>query len=170
MSRALVLLLLLVLAPAAVAHTTITGGTSGKWQRWIDHAKVPTADEEVALLEEACPGSDVRGCTAPDPPTIYVSPATLTPLIVLFHELGHRFDYKVMSESSRAAFADSIGRSGVPWRDGTSASLAEVFAETWAHCAYPAGAWGTFGVAAPAGHRLRAACRVIRRVYSGRIK
>ena len=90
----------------------------------------------VNRVVAACPGlgaADQRPCSGA-PSTVYWDPAWPDPA-AWQHELGHLFDYQVLTDADRAAFQRIIHLAG-PWRPGTGAAgPAEFFAVAYSQCA-----------------------------------
>ena len=90
----------------------------------------------VNRVVAACPGlsgSDQRPCSGA-PSTVYWNPAWPDPA-AWEHELGHLFDYQVLTDADRAAFQRIVGVTGA-WRPGTGAAgPAEYFAVAYSQCA-----------------------------------
>lgn len=127
--------LFLCLCPAANA-TVITGPegqVSRPYQRWADIARVPTPTGTVVVDASGCPGLPLNpGCTLPWWP-IYLD-AKIPDLRAHFlHELGHQFDYRVMTTTARRSFG-RIFRDPRSWRQSPN-SLHEQFAEAYRYCA-----------------------------------
>ncbi len=153
---------LAVSASVASAHTTVIEpeGSHFPYQGWVDEAAVPTPNLQVTVIEEPCPTLPrVEACTALTSPggvTTWISPATFTrglgwPPLFFYHELGHNFDFAVMSHWSRKRFR-LLRHSRRPWQtpqERRPRGLEEVFADSYAGCAYnrpnlSEGGWQTF--------------------------
>jgi len=150
-------------ASSASANTTVVEpeGSHFPYQRWVDEAKVPTPDLVATVIEEACPGAPkVEACTtltAVGAVTIWVNPATYTakegwPPLFFYHELGHDFDFSVLRPWGRKRFRQ-LRHSHRAWDvtegRGEGLGLSEVFADSYAGCAYAhpslsEGGWETF--------------------------
>lgn len=133
MRRALLIALVFLLAAAgeASAHTTIDAAANTPYQRWVDGAKVPTPDLTLAVVPEGCPGREEPACTWEGGP-IYLARGWADRGTFL-HELGHQFDYVVMSDAARDRFRQIIGDER-PWRSSPN-SPHEKFAEAFNYCA-----------------------------------
>ena len=159
-------------AAAALAATVLVaapgGGSVGRYQAWVDAARVPTPRERVQIVREPCPGARAeRSCTSADRPVIFLGAGAGRR--VFLHELGHRFDYR-MPAWVRARFRVLIGDSR-PWR-ATPDSPMEKFADAYSLCALDPGRLPP-GFVSVVGYRPtpgihRAACRLIRLSRSAR--
>jgi hypothetical protein len=98
---------------------------------------------------DACGAVDAPGCTLAQEqltldPTLLLMPSAMiatgigdgVPLMqfVLFHELGHVFDRELMTDATRTAFMDLIGRTDGWWSAADGAPPAELFADAYALC------------------------------------
>ena len=124
----------LVFCSSAQGATVISpeSGTSRPYQRWVNRARVPTPPIAVTVIGEPCPTGLGRSCTSPDGP-IYIAPSELHPRHAFYHELGHKFDYTVMTDDGRAAF-EALQGDARPWRSSPN-SPHEQFAEGYSICA-----------------------------------
>lgn len=126
----------LALCGQAQASTTISpdSGTTYPYQRWVDEARVPTPDVTLTVVEAPCPYEQATGCTRDDASTIWLNPV-LGHRHEFLHELGHQFDYHVMTDEARAQFL-AIRHDTRAWRSPPD-SPHEQFAEAYALCAQP---------------------------------
>lgn len=147
-----------LLVPAsAEAQTTIiwpNGEVAEPYQRWIDHSVMPTYDGTVLLTDDTSECdldlSGVEGCARIDPlPWIVVDPARfgesaaeyrLDKRWVTFHELGHIFDFTVMTDAEREEF-ERINRYPGEWEISPDPTAPfegepprEMFADAYANC------------------------------------
>ncbi len=98
---------------------------------------------------DTCGAIDAPGCTLAQEqltldPALLLSPSAMietgigngVPLMqfVLFHELGHVFDRELMTDATRAAFMDLIGRTDGWWSAADGAPPEELFADAYALC------------------------------------
>lgn len=128
---------LVLLVPAAQARTTIIApaGSKTPYQRWVDESKIPTPSITLTIIESGCPSSEdfAWACTQQGSFTIWVG-AEGRDRWTFYHELGHNFDYYVLSVWARTRFQRITNTLTLPWQfEGTDP--AERFAETYAHCA-----------------------------------
>jgi hypothetical protein len=134
--RLVVVLAVLLLAPAAGAHTMLLrdDGTTmgGPWQQWVDRARVPTPDVTVRVsFTNPAAGPDVAYIW-PGDTTIYVpKPDLITPELLL-HEIGHIYDVMYLRDSERAAIMQRVLHRPGAWREGPPDSPHEQFAEAYA--------------------------------------
>jgi hypothetical protein len=132
---ALAVLAILAVAPAAHAVTVV--GTDGgpmldPFQRWADRSAMPTAPGTVTVDLNSSMCGESAACTTAFPPTIWFGSAADRGDFL--HELGHQFDYNVMTDAARASFMRIAGLSG-PWRSTNPNPAYERFAEAYRMCA-----------------------------------
>lgn len=109
------------------------------WQRWITRSKVPTPDIEITIVGQPCPDGESAACTFPGSTVAYIAePSPSLAKDALFHELGHQFDYWVLTEAQRERFMQ-IAEVGGEWRQPGTRSPHELFAEAFRQCA--TGVW-----------------------------
>jgi hypothetical protein len=144
----------------------------GKYHRWLHRAKVPLVRGRVQILVVACPGGPrFAGCVyTRRPRRIYLSPRARRPRFVLYHELGHLFDLKVLNQRERRRFKRILHLGRRAWF-GRYPPPGERFADGYAAC-------GLYGRRRPPGGRLftyrvsrrqhRAVCRLIVRAAAPR--
>jgi hypothetical protein len=103
------------------------GRTAQPYTRWAAAARVPGPPLPVVTVVAQCPDypddSAVWGCAGLN--ILYLNYERRRDRNAFFHELGHVFDFQVMSEDARST-VEKI--TGAPW-DG------ERFADTYAVCA-----------------------------------
>lgn len=128
-----------VLASSAQARTAIVppAGALYPYQQWADESRVPTPDVTLSVVEDSsgCGGEGLR-CTSAGTFTMWIAPwldGWRGARKAFHHELGHNFDYYVMSDLDRAAFA-ALLKDPRPWDEAPS-SLKEKFAEAYKWCA-----------------------------------
>lgn len=128
----------------AGAATLVTpdGQTAQPYQAWADAAKVPTAPVTLIATGGGCPGEPGRSCAVPAGNGYQAQIWLCTePLCSAaddeFHELGHQFDYAVMTPAARAAFLKIERRpTTTPWAGEAHAEPHEQFAEAYRICAW----------------------------------
>lgn len=111
-------------------------------------------------LGEPCPNRPTRGCTMDVRPIPIYMPRDQVTNQNVWHELGHAFDYSVMTDANRDTWR-SIMHERRPWRTSPN-SPHERFAESYALCQL-----GTRGAFRgydfwPTRRQLRAICLLIR--------
>ena len=91
----------------------------GIWQRWTNDAKIPTIDGRTILMDASiCQGA--LGCSE-------YYPADRTAILhatnrqTLYFELGHLFDYEVLTWHDRGVLSLTWGTHGDPWNNSFSA-------------------------------------------------
>lgn len=131
------------LSQADLAHARVLTAVSvsgqpmgGSYQRWIDRSRIPTVRGKVRLVLTGCPARPrFVGCVySRRLHTIYLTRGAPKMRSVLYHELGHLFDYRLLSGRERRAYKRRIGQSGRSWFGGLNPP-AEQFAEGYALCA-----------------------------------
>lgn len=139
---------------AVRAQTTTLIGPNGqpvggRWQRWINEAKVPTypgieiLDANLADAKRAC--VNATGCSAPSGPCDYSSCGAGHPETwlarddtadTLYYEHGHIIDYMIATDADRAAFMRIWHLPGTVadwWRNETSFATERIYppGELW---------------------------------------
>jgi hypothetical protein len=132
---------LLAAAAPAVAHPPAPVTERGKpirgsFHSWIHQAKTPLVRGRVQIRRGACPGHpSFRGCVFSNRPrTLYLRRGLSDARRLLYHELGHVFDLKVLNRRERAAFKRVVGIRRSGWFRG-ALPPAEWFADGYAGCA-----------------------------------
>jgi len=150
---------------AALAHAgALIHPAYWRYQNWMDHAQVPAPPDRITFrLGIACGGGTSCTVWAPDPPyAIWLAPGHEGKRAAFLHELGHVFDFSVMSPEDRLAFAAAAGRPGTAWHGGRPPTH-ELFASAYSACAMDAempDRVGQYGwMPTPAQHR--AVCELI---------
>jgi len=139
----------------------------GSFQRWIDRSKIPTVRGRLRIVLSGCPGRPrFEGCVfSRRLRTIYIKRGTPNPRGVLFHELGHLFDFRLMSHPERRLYKRLIGQRRRTWFGGVDPP-GEQFAEAYALCArkrrIAGSARGRYGFRTSPRRHL-GACALIRR-------
>ena len=157
---------------SAQARTLTAVSKSGKrlrgpYQRWIDRAKVPTVSGRVRVVLSGCPGRPRNaGCVVTRRlRTVYMKRSVSNPRNTLYHELGHLFDFRLMSRGERRLYKRLIGQRRRAWFGGVNPP-GEQFAEAYALCAsrrrIARVARGHYGFRTSP-RRHRATCGLIRR-------
>jgi hypothetical protein len=97
---------------------------------------VPLVRGRLRILIGSCPGAPAFvGCVfTKRPRTIYLSPSARRPRAVLYHELGHTFDLRVLRPRHRRTFKRIVGVGDRGWFT-SSPPAAEWFADAYALCA-----------------------------------
>jgi hypothetical protein len=108
----------------------------GSYQRWIDRSRIPMVSGRVRIVLTGCPGRPkVVGCVFTRRlRTVYLRRGTPRIREVLYHELGHLFDLRLMSRGERRLYKRLIGQRRRAWFGGVNPP-AEQFAEAYALCA-----------------------------------
>ena len=140
---------------------------AGPYRAWVRQSKVPTVRGRVKVILSGCPGRPrLTGCVYSNrPKRLYLRRGVRRARTILYHELGHLFDLRVMSRRDRRDFKRLIGKPRSAWYRGTNPP-SEQFAEAYALCArrraLRARARLYYGYSATP-RRHRAACSIMRR-------
>src|SRR3954454_21678989 len=127
---------LLACASAQARSTTLVDAHGrairGKVARWIRTARAPLVPGRVQLVIGPCPGAPrlVACVQTRHPRRIYMNRAARPPRMVLYHELGHVFDLRVLSRSARRHFRRIVLVRRACF--GGSVPPAELFADAYA--------------------------------------
>ena len=177
-AAALALAALLLAAPAALGHPPAPvdeGGraVTGKLHRWMHQANVPLVRGRVQVRRADCPGHPLLvGCVfTARPRTLYLSSRVRAPRLVLYHELGHVFDIRVLNGRERRAFKRIAGIRARGWYGG-ALPPAEWFADAYGACAAQRRLWHrsratSYGYGPTRRQHVRA-CRLSRRAAAPR--
>lgn len=158
----------LVFAGGAGANTTIIEPPESHYpyQQWADEAKMPTPNVPVQIIEmsgtdPAWPckteyGYEPEACVLSLTGEIFLDTARLVqPRRVVYHELGHIFDARALTDADRERFATLIEFPAEPWLSSAYHGTAgEIFAEAYAECASVGARIGTFNGMIVPPHRL----------------
>lgn len=138
MLRVLLLSALLAAALAGDASAlTVTfdgGQPAPALQAWLTASYAPADAGRVTVHRAPCFDGQDRACTTTPGDDVWL--ATTAPQVLrmtLFHELGHRFDYRVMTDAARDAFRRLV-HDPRPWHTAPN-SPHEVFAAAYSACA-----------------------------------
>jgi hypothetical protein len=161
----------LAAAVSAVAHPPALVGRDGRplrgeMHRWVHQSRAPLPSGRVKIVRIRCPARPkfVACVYSRRPSRIYMRPRVRNPRWVLYHELGHVFDFRVMNQRERRAFRKIMRLRGRRWYVGDDPP-AELFAEGYANCAAygPAGRprrKSVYGYR-PSAAQHRAVCRLL---------
>lgn len=97
-------LVLLAFAGEQAKAATVIQSDNPRYQLWVDSAKVPTPDVSLEVIETRCPTSVAMGCTQRNSFTIWLDPFSQSVRTILYHELGHNFDYYSLTDSARLRY------------------------------------------------------------------
>ncbi len=140
----------------------------GPYQGWVHRSLMPAVAGPLTVYLTGCPTNRrFGGCVNRARPSI-VHLRPRPGRLLVYHELGHLFDYSKLTPADRLAFTDLIGASGLPWRGGANPP-SERFAEAYAVCSrhrrlahrVVRRAMHYRYATSPRAHRM--ACRLIRR-------
>lgn len=178
MRKVIALCVLALAAPQALAHPPAPvndrgRAITGKLHSWIHQAHVPLLRGRVQIRRHACPGYPLfAGCVfTARPRTLYLSPSARAPRLVLYHELGHAFDFRVLNNRERRRFKRILGIQRSGWFGG-GLPPSEWFADAYSACATRLGEWrralsSSYGYRPTRRQHLRA-CALIRRAAAPR--
>jgi hypothetical protein len=131
----------LVVAASAPAHPPAPVDDrgrqiTGRLHAWMHQAKVPLVRGRVRIRREACPGHpELAGCVFTlRARTFYMKPGVPDPRRLLYHELGHVFDFRVLNNRDRRRFKRILGIHSRGWMLG-GLPPSEWFADGYAACA-----------------------------------
>jgi hypothetical protein len=163
--RRLVVVMLFLLAGLLVAPVAYGGALVSpdhwKYQQWLDGSKAPAPPGRILFSIEDCAMGWVGVSCAfdDDPDRIHLAPAAANDPGVFHHEVGHVFDFQVMTPRDRRTFSKLIGRAGQAWDAGAPRRTLELFAAAYANCA-TGGDHGHYGWA-PTKYVQRRSCDLI---------
>jgi hypothetical protein len=130
-----------VVVAAASAHPPAPVNGKGRAIRgsihsWIHQAKVPLVHGRVRIRRRSCPGHpSLAACVfSLRPRTLFLKPGRREPKRLLYHELGHVFDLRVLNRRERGVFKRIIEIRRRGWFRG-GLPPAEWFADGYASCA-----------------------------------
>jgi hypothetical protein len=133
---------LVALAAPAFAHppTPVDGkgrAIGGVMHKWLHQAKVPLPKGRVQIIRGRCPGHpNYDACVITRRPRrIYMAVQLSHPRRLLYHELGHVFDLRVLNDRERRGFKKIMGIRRKGWFRG-GMPPAEAFADGYQRCAY----------------------------------
>jgi hypothetical protein len=158
--RALVALLMLVAAAFVIAPTAATARPAprlidkrgrqmhGKPARWLQQSRMPMVGGRVRLIVGGCPHRPAfAGCVYTRRPRwLHLNEGADNPKSVVYHELGHTFDFELLRRSDRKKFKRVMHVKRHGWFAGKGPP-SELFAEAYALCS-------RFGVKRPPASRL----------------
>jgi hypothetical protein len=128
-------------AVPAVAHPPAPVDAQGQPMRgeahtWLHHANVPMVRGRFRIIRSPCPQHPAFvGCVFNlRPRTLFISPVAGEPRLILYHELGHVFDLKVLNARERRRFKRILGIHRSGWFGG-GLPPSEWFADGYASCA-----------------------------------
>jgi hypothetical protein len=153
-------------APVTVGGRPITGTV----HRWLHQAKAPLVHGRVQLVFRACPRHAwLAACVFSNRPRrIYIRRGLVDQRRILYHELGHVFDFKVLNRRERRRFKRVMHLRRRGWYGG-GGRAAEWFADGYSLCAlgHRLDAATPYGYQ-PARRQHRAVCRLISRAAKPR--
>jgi len=137
----LTLIAVVLVAAPALAHPPAPvsergRAVGGEVHAWMHQAKVPLVRGRVQVRRRACPGNpSFAGCVfSKRPRVLYLKRGLREPRRLLYHELGHVFDLRVLNRQEREAFKRIVGIRRRGWFRG-ELPPAEWFADGYAGCA-----------------------------------
>jgi hypothetical protein len=166
-----VVLAVLALVPASAQAAGITGAGGSvlptRYAAWVASSSAPLPRGPIEVRLQECPSGArwFAGCAFVDRGRVYLGKEARY-VDRFFHELGHIFDDRTLTDALRARFAALVGRPGEwGWTATSSNPPIEQFAEAYSMCArhrqIKAVAYGMYNYTpTPAVHRR--ACAIIR--------
>lgn len=119
--------LALLLPASAAAEVRWPSGTVAQpFSSWAAYSAMPLPPGDVAVVIGRCPldvgGVEASACTGPGQP-IYLEPSRLEGQMreVFLHELGHQFDFRVLTNADRMRLAAAM-HAPLPWWNGAQPS------------------------------------------------
>lgn len=108
----------------------------GPYQSWVHRSLMPKVPGPVTVYFSGCPGNRrFDGCVNKRRPSvIHLRPRAGR--LLFYHELGHLFDYRLLTSADRLTFRRLTGAAppaARSWRGGSN-PLSERFAEAYALC------------------------------------
>jgi hypothetical protein len=153
-------------APVTMGGRPVTGSV----HRWLHQARTPLVHGRVQLAFRACPRHGwLAACVFSNRPSrIYIRRGLVDSRRVLYHELGHVFDFKVLNHRERRRFKRVMHLRRPGWFGG-GGRTAESFADGYSLCALG----HRLRFATPYGYRPtrrqhRAVCKLIARAAAPR--
>jgi len=107
----------------------------GKPARWLQQSRMPMVGGRVRLIVGGCPHRPAfAGCVyARRPRWLYLNEGAYNPKSVVYHELGHTFDFELLRRSDRKKFKRVMHLKRPGWFAGKGPP-SELFAEAYALC------------------------------------
>jgi hypothetical protein len=140
----------------------------GKLHGWLHQSRTPLVRGRIQIVRARCPARTrfVACVYSAHPRRIYIRAGLHDARYVLYHELGHVFDLRVLNDQERRAFRRIMRLGKRRWWRGRQPP-AELFAEGYADCARfgrlrSARRSSVYGYA-PTRAQHRAVCRLIER-------
>lgn len=139
-------------APGAIAGTTVV--TPGPYQRWVNQSKTPTPNIPITVEAsvDACPSE--MACMSIAARKMYLPTGLPSRKEIFYHELGHQFDWELMTGADRRWFKRNYHRPNRVWLDRTGEldpdrplDVGEFFAWNYGECALgQIQPWSSIGV------------------------
>jgi hypothetical protein len=160
-------------AASVPAQPPLAVGASGKpvrgeVHRWLRQSRMPFARGPIQIVRARCPGEPgFSGCVySTHSLRVYLRPNLRNARSVLYHELGHVYDLRILHARERQAFRRIMGIAGKEWFHAR-VPPAELFADGYGICALHGERWSAKLSTAyhyrPTRAQHRAVCRLIRR-------
>jgi hypothetical protein len=120
----------------------------GKPATWLQQSRMPLVGGRVRLIIGSCPHRPkFSGCVYPRRPRwLWMKMSAYNPKSVLYHELGHTFDFELLRRSDRKKFKRVMHLKQLGWFAGNGPP-SELFAEAYALCS-------RFGMKRPSAKKL----------------
>jgi hypothetical protein len=107
----------------------------GRPAKWLQQSRMPLVGGRIRLIIGSCPHRPTfAGCVpARNPRRLYLNMRSKNPKSVLYHELGHTFDFELLRRTDRKKFKRVMHIKRPGWFAG-SAPPSELFGEAYAFC------------------------------------
>lgn len=134
-----------VMAPPTADAGALIHKAHWRYQNWMDTSNMPAPPGRITFTLAGCPGWEEVSCAIDNPrhipDEVWITPVHFGDRGVFLHEIGHIFDFQVMTAEDRTAF---LAVAGLPkdryWRAAElsprpTAPPSELFASAYAACA-----------------------------------
>jgi hypothetical protein len=107
----------------------------GRPAKWLQQSRMPLVGGRIRLINGSCPHRPkFAGCVYPRRPRwLWLKMSSYNPKSVLYHELGHTFDFVLLRRSDRKKFKRVMHLKRPGWFAGKGPP-SELFAEAYAMC------------------------------------
>jgi hypothetical protein len=107
----------------------------GRPAEWLQQSRMPLVGGRIRLIIGSCPHRPTfAGCVfSRNPRRLYLNMQSKNPKSVLYHELGHTFDFELLRRSDRKKFKRVMHMKKPGWFAGAGPP-SELFGEAYAFC------------------------------------
>ena len=131
--RAVVVLILTMLAAAPATAAVLTSDEASQYQKWTDDSLVPTPKKRIRLSLKGCTSqTGTWSCALPNA-VISIAPQDHGNQAVFLHELGHQVDFLMAHRRDRQRYRQIVGCRN-RWR-AYPVGCQELWATSWGLCA-----------------------------------